>query len=216
MASLADAPALKAGHDSKVFVGNLPFKATKLDLIEIFSAFGAVRGVNVRKDRDTDKSRGFAFVTLDSPDAAKQAIAEVHGRTMDGRVLTKPALARGQAAAAAAVAVDVGAGGSADASDDGSWVTAPPRRRRGKRGGQRGGGSSGDRSRASEGHRTNRPPQKKSWTEWASYPSPYKTASSTPFENACSQDTQAAAAGLSSAQELSKPKPDWLASPVEC
>ena len=207
MASLADAPALKAGHDSKVFVGNLPFKATNLDLIEIFSAFGAVRGVNVRKDRDTDKSRGFAFVTLDSPDAAKQAIAEVHGRTMDGRVLTvKPALARGQAAAAAAVAAsDVGAGGSADASDDGSWVTAPPRRRRGKRGGQRGGGSSGGHSRASEGHRTNRPPQKKSWTEWASYPSPSpETASSTPMaENVCSPDTQAAAAELSSAQEPS-------------
>ena len=164
MASLT-ATELKAGHDCKVFVGNLPFTATKLDLIEVFSAFGAIKGVNVRKDRATDKSRGFAFVTLDSPAAAQNAIAQVHGRTMDGRVLTvKPALARGQAAAAAAAVGDA----ASDDHDDGSWVTSS-KRRRGKRGGQRGGGG-GPGRRQAQGNSQNNQPRQKSWTEWASYP----------------------------------------------
>ena len=168
---------LKAGHDCKIFVGNLPYKATKLDLVEVFSAFGAIRGVNMRKDRETDKSRGFAFVTLDTPEAARAAIAEVHGRTMDGRALTvKPALARGQTSEIVRVG-EAGDGSLVGGQDDGSWATAPPRRHRGKNRHNVRHTANPYGGRQARGHGSN-PPQKKSWTEWASYPAESVTRAS--------------------------------------
>ena len=55
---------LKQGSASKIFIGNLPFKITNVELTDLFGGFGKVIGVNIRKDRMTDKAKGFAFITF--------------------------------------------------------------------------------------------------------------------------------------------------------
>ena len=70
----------------KIYVGNLPWSATEADLQELFSSVGAVHSVALITDRDTGRSRGFAFVEMDDADADK-AISELDGREMDSRAL---------------------------------------------------------------------------------------------------------------------------------
>ena len=74
--------------NTKLYVGNLSFNTTENDLQDAFAAFGEVSEVNLMVDRMTGRSRGFAFVTMGNPDAAKAAIAGMHGRHLDGRPLT--------------------------------------------------------------------------------------------------------------------------------
>jgi RNA recognition motif-containing protein len=74
--------------NTKLYVGNLSFNTTENDLQDAFAAFGEVSEVNLMVDRMTGRSRGFAFVTMGNPDAAKAAIAGMHGRQLDGRPLT--------------------------------------------------------------------------------------------------------------------------------
>ena len=84
------------GASNKIFVGNLPFSASVEDIARLFSEFGDVHSVNIRKDRETGKSRGFAFVTF-KEDAAAQTAVGRGGMVMAGRQLTVGhALARGQ------------------------------------------------------------------------------------------------------------------------
>ena len=145
-------------NTSKIFIGNLPFKVTNLELTELFCGFGRVVGVNHRKDRSTDKSKGFAFITFDTPAAAAAAIENMNGKTFEGRVLSvKTALARGQSA---------GTSLSMDSTEkDGEgWATAPPpRRNRGGNGGH--GGSHGGRKKDDK-----KKSQPKSWTQWTTLP----------------------------------------------
>ncbi|HIJ84774.1 MAG TPA: RNA-binding protein [Magnetococcales bacterium] len=68
----------------KVFVGNLPFDATEVDLHAFFSADLAVGVVKVVRDRETGQSRGFAFVEVDDPE---QMITRFNGRELEGRLL---------------------------------------------------------------------------------------------------------------------------------
>ena len=148
-------------NTSKIFIGNLPFKVTNLELTELFCGFGRVVGVNHRKDRSTDKSKGFAFITFDTPAAAAAAIENMNGKTFEGRVLSvKTALARGQSA---------GTSLSKDLTDKdgGGWATAPPpRRNRGGNGGHGGqGGSHGGRKKDDK-----KKSQPKSWTQWTTLP----------------------------------------------
>ena len=70
-----------------IFVGNLPFGTTEGALRELFSPFGEVAEVRIMTDRDTGKSRGFAFVEMSEDDAAK-AIAALNGKDYEGRALT--------------------------------------------------------------------------------------------------------------------------------
>ena len=115
---------LQLGNSCKIFVGNLPFKITNLELTELFITYGTVIGVNIRKDRATDKPKGFAFITFDSPAAATAAIANVHGKSLEGRVLTvKTALARGQSTTDKKLSTQSAA--ATDGEDDGTWATAP-------------------------------------------------------------------------------------------
>ena len=72
----------------KLYVGNLPFKATQESLTEFFTQFGAVTEVFIATDRETGRSRGFAFVTMADDAAAKKAIEESNGKPFDGRNLT--------------------------------------------------------------------------------------------------------------------------------
>lgn len=72
----------------KVFVGNLPWRVTSTDLSTILNDQGyAHRGVVVIMDRDTGRSRGFAFVEVDTPQAAQEMIRDLNGFIVDGRPL---------------------------------------------------------------------------------------------------------------------------------
>jgi len=71
----------------KVYVGNLPFQTTEDDLSNLFSQVGPVESVSIITDRDTGRSKGFGFVSMDS-DAADKAIAQFNGTDFNGRALT--------------------------------------------------------------------------------------------------------------------------------
>jgi cold-inducible RNA-binding protein len=73
---------------TKMFVGNLSFKTTENDLQDAFAAFGTVVETNIMMDRMTGRPRGFAFVTMSSPEEAEKAIEGLHGKEFDGRALT--------------------------------------------------------------------------------------------------------------------------------
>ncbi|MCI0524445.1 MAG: RNA-binding protein [Acidobacteria bacterium] len=72
----------------RLYVGNLPFSVSEQDLEELFGQIGVVESANLVTDRDTGRSRGFAFVEMDSREAADAAIAELNGREIEGRALT--------------------------------------------------------------------------------------------------------------------------------
>jgi RNA recognition motif-containing protein len=73
---------------SKLYVGNLSFDATENDLRDVFGAHGPVDEVKIVMDRDTGRARGFAFVTMNTEDGAKAAIAALNGKDWNGRALT--------------------------------------------------------------------------------------------------------------------------------
>lgn len=70
----------------KLYVGNLPFSTTADDLREAFGQHGSVTEASVVSDRETGRSRGFAFVEMD--DGADEAIASLNGAQFQGRTLT--------------------------------------------------------------------------------------------------------------------------------
>lgn len=74
--------------NSKMYVGNLPFKASEADLRDLFSQFGGVTDVFLPMDRESGRPRGFAFVTMESPEAMNAAIAGLNGKDYGGRALT--------------------------------------------------------------------------------------------------------------------------------
>ena len=74
--------------NTKLFVGNLSFNTTENDLQDAFAAHGTVTEANLMMDRATGRPRGFAFVTMGSPEEAQKAIAAMNGATLDGRNLT--------------------------------------------------------------------------------------------------------------------------------
>jgi cold-inducible RNA-binding protein len=74
--------------NNQIFVGNLSWDTTEADLKELFAAFGDVVTARIMMDRETQQPRGFAFVTMASPDAAGSAIASLNGREFRGRKLT--------------------------------------------------------------------------------------------------------------------------------
>ncbi len=73
---------------SKLYVGNISFKTSEADLRDAFSAFGNLTDVFIATDRETGRSRGFAFVTFESADAAQQAIEKMNGTEIAGFKLT--------------------------------------------------------------------------------------------------------------------------------
>lgn len=70
-----------------VFVGNLDFGATESSIRSLFEPYGAVDRVSIVTDRDTGRSRGFAFVEMTDSAQADQAIAALNGAELDGRAL---------------------------------------------------------------------------------------------------------------------------------
>jgi len=73
---------------TKLFVGNLSFNTTENDLQDAFSAHGVVAEVNLMLDRVSGRSRGFAFVTMSTPEEAQKAIQAMNGATLHDRALT--------------------------------------------------------------------------------------------------------------------------------
>ena len=74
--------------NTKLFVGNLSFNTTENDLQEAFSAHGTVVEANLMLDRMSGRSRGFAFVTMSTPEEAQKAITAMNGATLADRQLT--------------------------------------------------------------------------------------------------------------------------------
>jgi len=71
---------------SKIYVGNLPFSATEATVRELFAQHGTVESVALITDRDTGQPRGFGFVEMPRPDAAR-AIQNLNGHDLGGRPL---------------------------------------------------------------------------------------------------------------------------------
>lgn len=70
-----------------IFVGNLEFSASESSVRALFEPYGAVDRVNVVTDRDTGRSRGFAFVEMANATEADAAIAALNGANVGGRSL---------------------------------------------------------------------------------------------------------------------------------
>ena len=79
---------VKHHMSNKLFVGNLSFNTTENDLQDAFAAHGTVTETNLMMDRMTNRPRGFAFITMSTPEEAQKAIAALNGTEMDGRALT--------------------------------------------------------------------------------------------------------------------------------
>ena len=71
----------------KIFVGNLDFGATEESLRALFERYGAVSSIDLVKERDTGRSRGFAFIEMAESDEADKAIAALNGVSLGGRAL---------------------------------------------------------------------------------------------------------------------------------
>ena len=71
----------------KLYVGNLPFQMTEEDLNALFSEAGEVVSAKIITDRHTGQPRGFGFVEMSSKAEGQKAIAEIDGRTVEGRSL---------------------------------------------------------------------------------------------------------------------------------
>lgn len=71
----------------KVFVGNLSWNTREEDLLQVFGQFGEVLEAKVISDRETGRSRGFAFITFAEDQDANSAISSMDGTELDGRPL---------------------------------------------------------------------------------------------------------------------------------
>ena len=72
---------------TKLYVGNLAFQTTSQELQQLFGQAGTVQSASVVEDRDTGRSRGFAFVEMSSEEEATSAISQFNGKDLGGRAL---------------------------------------------------------------------------------------------------------------------------------
>ena len=70
----------------KLYVGNLPWSIADSDLTEMFEAYGTVESASVITDRESGRSRGFAFVEMDQA-SGQRAMQELNGRELESRAL---------------------------------------------------------------------------------------------------------------------------------
>ena len=73
---------------TKLFVGNLSFNTTENELQDAFAAHGTVVEANLMMDRMSGRPRGFAFVTMSTPEEAQKAIDALNGAQLGGRART--------------------------------------------------------------------------------------------------------------------------------
>ncbi|MBZ5714811.1 RNA recognition motif domain-containing protein [Nannocystis pusilla] len=72
---------------NRLFVGNLSFQTTEEDLQQVFADFGEIAEIRLVLDRETGRSRGFAFVAMADDEAARRATETLNGQMLDGRPL---------------------------------------------------------------------------------------------------------------------------------
>ncbi len=70
-----------------IYVGNLSYKVRENDLREVLEDYGTVDSVKIIKDRDTGKSKGFAFIEMANDADAQKAIEELNGAEYEGRTM---------------------------------------------------------------------------------------------------------------------------------
>ena len=70
---------------TRLYVGNLPYSVTELDLRDLFGGLGTVTDAKIVTDRETGRPRGFGFVEMSTEDEARKAIEEMNGRDVQGR-----------------------------------------------------------------------------------------------------------------------------------
>lgn len=71
---------------NKLYVGNLPYSVTEDELQKHFEEFGEVLDINLIKDRETGRAKGFGFVTMDSQQAAENSLS-LNGKEVGGRAI---------------------------------------------------------------------------------------------------------------------------------
>ena len=72
----------------KIYVGNLSFQSTEDSIRDLFAPHGEIQEVSIVTDRETGRSRGFAFVTMPQDAQAQAAITALNGLEFEGRALT--------------------------------------------------------------------------------------------------------------------------------
>lgn len=70
-----------------LFVGNLSFHTTETELRSLFEPFGQITRTHIATDRETGRSRGFAFVEMSNDEEASRAMAALDGKEFEGRVI---------------------------------------------------------------------------------------------------------------------------------
>jgi cold-inducible RNA-binding protein len=100
----------------RLYVGNLPYKATDEELTALFSRAGTVASARVMRDNATGRARGFAFVEMATDEEAQKAISEFNQQLMEGRALVVNE-ARPRAEGGARVFGGGGGGGFGDGGD---------------------------------------------------------------------------------------------------
>jgi RNA recognition motif-containing protein len=71
----------------KLYVGNLAFQTTSQELQQLFGQAGTVESAQIIEDRDTGRSKGFAFVEMSTDEEAASAIDQFNGKEVGGRML---------------------------------------------------------------------------------------------------------------------------------
>ena len=75
-------------NSSKLYVGNLAYTTSETNLQDMFAAHGTVTEVKIPIDRESGRPRGFAFVTMATPESAEAAILALNGTAVGERILT--------------------------------------------------------------------------------------------------------------------------------
>jgi len=73
---------------TKIFIANLPFETSEIEIEELVSQYGDVAKVSIARDRETQQSRGFAFVEMPHDREGMHAIEQLNGCDLGGRTLT--------------------------------------------------------------------------------------------------------------------------------
>jgi RNA recognition motif-containing protein len=73
--------------NNKLYVSNLSYRMTEDELKDAFASFGVVVSVRIITDRDTNQSRGFAFVEFETAEEASAALSAMNGQDVGGREL---------------------------------------------------------------------------------------------------------------------------------
>lgn len=129
----------------KLYVGNLPFSSSDTELAGLFERHGEVTSVKIVTDRETGRSRGFAFVEFANREEGEAAMEALNGHSLGGRALTvneaRPQERRGGGGGGGGGFGGGGGGGRSGGGSRGGWGDDD----RGGRGGDDRGGRNRDR-----------------------------------------------------------------------